>query len=202
MSTSTSVGRRRRRAPDRGLSEPEVDSPASDVEPADPSSVARGLLLRKLTNAPATRAQLADLLSSRGIPDDVADEVLGRFEEVGLIDDASYASLWVESRQRGRGLARRALLQELAQRGVAPELIEQSLESVSPDTERATARALVLRKLSATSTLERQARVRRLVGMLARRGYPSGLAFAVVLDALGGEADDDEPLGALGPLDD
>ena len=164
--------------------------------------MARGLLLRKLTNAPATRAQLADLLSSRGIPDDVADEVLGRFEEVGLIDDASYASLWVESRQRGRGLARRALRQELAQRGVAPELIEQSLEAVSPDTERATARALVLRKLSATSTLERQARVRRLVGMLARRGYPSGLALAVVLDALGGEADDDEPPGAFGSLDD
>jgi regulatory protein len=128
---------------------------------------------------------LAELLASRGIPDDVAVAVLDRYEEVGLIDDSSFAALWVESRQRGRGLARRALRQELTQRGISNEVVDASLSAITVEDERAAARALVMSKLRSTSRLERQARVRRLVGMLARRGYSSGMAMSVVLEALG-----------------
>ena len=70
-------------------------------------------------------------------------------------------------------------------RGVESEVIEASLEQVTPDDERASAQALVRRRLAAMSSVEHQARVRRLVGMLARRGYSSSLALAVVLDELG-----------------
>jgi regulatory protein len=176
---------RRRRAQGSHLDGPTPESAADQAEPADPASVARSLLLRKLTNAPATRSQLAELLASRGIPDDVAVAVLDRYEEVGLIDDSSFAALWVESRQRGRGLARRALRQELTQRGISNEVVDASLSAITVEDERAAARALVMSKLRSTSRLERQARVRRLVGMLARRGYSSGMAMSVVLEALG-----------------
>ena len=176
---------RRRRAQGSHLEGPTPESAADQAEPADPASVARSLLLRKLTNAPATRSQLAELLASRGIPDDVAVAVLDRYEEVGLIDDSSFAALWVESRQRGRGLARRALRQELTQRGISNEVVDASLSAITVEDERAAARALVMSKLRSTSRLERQARVRRLVGMLARRGYSSGMAMSVVLEALG-----------------
>lgn len=182
MSTSAPVGRRRRRPLPDG---PTPESAAAQSEPSDPESVARSIVLRKLTMAPATRAQLAELLASRGIPDDVSLPVLDRFEEVGLINDAEYASLWVQSRRRDRGLSRRALRAELVKRGVSRDTIDECLEGVTPDDERAAARALVLGKLRSTARLERQARVRRLVGLLARRGYSSSMALAVVLEAVG-----------------
>jgi len=168
---------------------PTPGSPADASPDADPESVARGLLLRRLTVAPATRAQLADLLSSRGVPDDVATVMLDRFEEVGLIDDSSFAAMWVQSRRSGRGLSRRALRHELPQRGVDREVIESSLEQVTVDDERELARALVRRKLTSTARLDHQARVRRLVGMLARRGFPPGLSMSVVLEEVGGDSD-------------
>ncbi|HEY2549515.1 MAG TPA: RecX family transcriptional regulator, partial [Streptosporangiaceae bacterium] len=57
-----------------------------------------------LTSAPRTRAELAAALSRRGIPEEAAEEVLGRFTDAGLIDDATFASAWVESRHHSRGL--------------------------------------------------------------------------------------------------
>lgn len=152
--------------------------------PADPESVARLICLRLLTVAPRTRAQLAEALRRRGVPDDAAEAVLARFAEVGLIDDATFASAWVESRHHGKGLGRRALAAELSRRGVDREDIQVAVAQLSPETEQATARALVDRKLASTAGQPSQVRIRKLVGMLARKGYPPGLAYRVVREAL------------------
>ena len=162
------------------------DAPARARED-DPEARAREVCLRLLTHAPRTRAQLADALRRQGIPDDIADAVLGRFTEVGLIDDAAFARAWVESRHYSRGLAGRALTAELRQRGVDDGEIREAVAGLGPDAEVATARALVARKLAATKGQPAQARVRRLTGMLARKGYPPGLAFRVVREAMEAE---------------
>jgi regulatory protein len=151
-----------------------------------------------LTLAPRTRAQLADALRRKGIPDDAAAEVLSRFEDVGLIDDAAFARAWVESRHHSRGLAGRALSAELKQRGVASDEIRAALdEQLSPDAEATAARRLVEAKLRSTRTLPADQRTRRLAGLLARKGYPAGLAFRVIREALEAEgeatAPEDEP---------
>ncbi|GIH26652.1 hypothetical protein Aph01nite_49620 [Acrocarpospora phusangensis] len=134
--------------------------------------------------APRTRAQLAEALRKREIPDDVAEAVLERFSEVGLIDDEAFAAAWVSSRHAGRGLARRALAQELRHRGVSEDTVKDAVEQLDPDEEVETARRLVARKLPGTRNAEPQARTRRLVGMLARKGYSPALAFRVVREAL------------------
>ena len=155
-----------------------------------PEQRARQVCLRLLTLAPRTRAQLAEALRKRGIPDEAADEVLGRFEDVGLIDDAAFARSWVESRHYSRGLAGRALSAELKQRGVAPEEIRAAIdEQLSPDAEASAARRLIDRKLESTRGLPPEQRTRRLAGLLARKGYPAGLAFRVIREALEAEGD-------------
>jgi regulatory protein len=141
---------------------------------------------------PRTRAELAIALRRHGIPDDVIAEVLDRYHEVGMIDDVAFARAWVSSRHQGKGLARRALGSELRRRGVAPEAVGQALEQLDGDTELATARALVARKLR-TSRGDPAVLLRRLVGMLARKGYPAGLAYRVVKEALA----EDERTAAL-----
>jgi regulatory protein len=155
--------------------------------PQDPAALARQVCLRLLTLAPRTRAQLAGALKKSGVPDDIAGEVLGRFTDAGLIDDAAFARAWVESRHHGRGLSARALGAELRRRGVEDEQIRAAVDELGPDAEVETARLLVAKKLAATRGLPPQARTRRLAGVLARKGYPPGLAFRVIREAL--EAD-------------
>jgi regulatory protein len=170
------------------VAEHEQDRGALD---RDPEARARQVCLRLLTLAPRTRAQLADALRKRGIPDEVAAEILGRFEDVGLIDDAAFARAWVESRHHGRGLAGRALTAELKQRGVAADDIRAAIDAeLDPDAEASAARLLVDRRLAATSGLPAQQRTRRLAGMLARKGYPAGLAFRVIREAMEAEGED------------
>ncbi|MDT0266158.1 recombination regulator RecX [Streptomyces sp. DSM 44915] len=158
--------------------------------PADPVERARGICLALLAGTPRTRRQLADALARREIPEPVIAEVLDRFEEAGLIDDAAFAAAWVESRHHGRGLARRALARELRTKGVASPLIEEAVAQLEPADEEETARALVARRLPATRGLPTPKRMRRLVGMLARKGYPEGLALRVVREALEREGQD------------
>lgn len=167
---------------------------------ADPEAVARQICLRMLAAAPRTRAQLAAALHRRGVPEDAAEAVLSRFAEVSLIDDSMFAAAWVETRHHGRGLAGRALSAELRQRGVAQDDIMAALDALGPEQELATARELVARRLPATAGMQLPARMRRLIGVLARKGYPAGLAYRVVREAL--ERAEGNQFGLPAELDD
>ncbi|MEV7380844.1 recombination regulator RecX [Streptomyces lydicus] len=169
-------------------------SRAESGSPRTPEEQARAICLRLLTGNPRTRKQLEDALRRRGIPDEAAQEVLSRFEDVGLIDDAAFADAWVDSRHHGRGLARRALARELRTKGVDSALIDVAVSRLDSEQEESTARELVDRKLRATRGLDREKRLRRLAGMLARKGYPEGLALRVVRQALAEEGEDPELL--------
>lgn len=165
------------------------EAAAAEVE-ADPEAVARKILLDTLTGQARTRKELADKLAKRGVPDDLAAQLLDRFTEVGLVDDAAFARQWVESRHRSRGLAPRALAQELRRKGVDDVAAKEALEQIDEADQREAARALVDKKLRSMRGLDHQVATRRLAGLLARKGYPAGLAFAVVREALGEQADD------------
>ncbi|MCX5417045.1 recombination regulator RecX [Streptomyces sp. NBC_00059] len=184
---------RRSRSRSRSSGSPS-SSRAEKGEPRDPVEQARNICLRLLTGTPRTRKQLADALRKREIPDEAAEEVLSRFEDVGLIDDAAFADAWVESRHHGRGLARRALVRELRTKGVDSAVIDEAVGQLDPEQEEETARELVARKLRSTRGLDRDKRLRRLAGMLARKGYGEGMALRVVRQALEAEGEDTEGL--------
>jgi regulatory protein len=145
--------------------------------------MARAIALRMLERQPRTRVELERALVRRGVPADAAASVLDRFTEVGLVDDEAFATAWVDSRHAGRGLARRALSAELRQRGVEEEIVREAVGVVSADDEEAAARALVARRLPAMARLPRDTQIRRMVGILARKGFSQGLAMKVIRDA-------------------
>jgi regulatory protein len=155
-----------------------------DEQREDPEAAAREICLRLLTAAPRTRAQLEQALQRRGVPQQAADAVLGRLASAGLIDDAAFARAWVDSRHRGRGLARRALTAELRQRGVDEGDVRAAVADLGPEQEAAAARRLVEAKLAATRGRPLDVRMRRLTGLLARKGYPAGMAYRVIREAL------------------
>ncbi|MBA8802988.1 regulatory protein [Nocardioides ginsengisegetis] len=162
---------------------PPVDEQALGPD-ADPESVARKILLDQLTGQARSRKELSDKLGKKGVPDEIATRLLDRFEEVGLVDDDAFARSWIASRQPGKGLARRALAQELRRKGIDDEVAKEALDEIDPADEESAARVLVRKKLRTLSRVDDTVATRRLVGLLARKGYPSGLSFAVVREEL------------------
>lgn len=167
---------------------------AEPARPDDPVARAQAICLRLLTAAPRTRAQLAEALRRRKVPEEAAQTVLERLAAAGMIDDEAFARAWVSSRHHGRGLARRALAAELRQRGVAEDTVDEAVAELDPAQEAETARALVARRLPATRGLDPVTRARRLTGMLARKGYSPGLSFRIVREALEAEGVDEHLL--------
>ncbi len=157
----------------------------------DPEAKARQICLRLLTVAPRTRAQLSQAMRRGGVPAETAEAVLDRFTDVGLIDDAAFGRAWVESRHHSRGLSRRSLSAELRQRGLGGDEIREAVETLDPEQEVATARRLVERKLASSRGRPAEARVRQAAGMLARKGYPPGLVFRLIREAMEHEGAED-----------
>ncbi|GAA0634842.1 hypothetical protein GCM10009547_43680 [Sporichthya brevicatena] len=165
------------------------------AEPVEPSALAREICLGQLSHGPRTAAQLAAAMARKGIEEDVANEVLERFTDVGLIDDQAFAEAWVESRHAGRGLARRALAHELRTRGVDAAVVAVAVAELDPERELETARTLATKRLAATRGLDTQVRFRRVASLLARKGYSEAVAYRVIREALEAEGEDAPPLG-------
>jgi len=172
-----------------GTLEPPGTSETAGTQVGDPEAQARQICLRLLTIAPRTRAQLAQALHRRGVPDEAAETVLSRFADVGLIDDAAFARAWVESRHYSRGLSRRSLSAELRRQGVQTEEIREAVDTLDPEQEVATARRLVEQKMAGTRAQPPEVRIRRAAGTLARKGYPAGLVFRLIKEVLEQEGD-------------
>ena len=155
-------------------------APTSD----DPEARARQICLRLLTVEPRTRAELAQALRRSGVPAGAAEAVLSRFTDVGLIDDSAFARAWVESRHYSRGLSRRTLSAELRRHGIDTDEIREAVGALDPEQEVATARRLVEQKMASTRGQPPEARARRAAGLLARKGYPPGLAYRLIKETL------------------
>ena len=156
---------------------------AADREP-DPYDVARSIVLRQLTMAPRSRKQLEDKLRAKGCADEVAQTVLDRMTDVGLVDDEAFASMVVRSQHATRGLGRRGIAQELRRKGVDDELIREQLDGIDDEAERDRAIELARKKMRSMQGAEYVVQQRRLAGMLARKGYSPSLVMSVVREVL------------------
>lgn len=175
------------RRKDRDPADADADKPKPPLSREKLEQRAKNILMYHLGRQMQTRSQLADRLRKKEIPDDIAEAALDRFEELHLLNDGDYAETFVRSRHTERGLAKRALGYELRKRGIDDETAAEALSTLDEDQEAATARRLVDSRLRATRGLDPQVRTRRLVGMLARKGYSSSVAFRVVKEALAEE---------------
>ena len=166
---------------------PQSTSETGPAEGPKREEQARDVCLRLLTVRARTRAELEAQLTKRGYPDDISARVLDRLTQVGLIDDTAFAQEWVRSRRANSGKGKRALASELRTKGVDAEVIAETLDSVDAGEWRVQAEQLVATKLRREKLDDEVKVTRRLVGMLARRGYNQGMAFEVVSTQLAQE---------------
>lgn len=157
------------------------DQPPDD---ADAESVAHAIVLRQLSAQAKTRTELERVLKRKNVPQQAAESVLDRMQEVGLVDDATFADAWVESRQQRRHLSATALRHELRGKGVASDLVDQAVSGVDAEDEYTAALSLAERKYERMRALDTEVVRRRLSGVLARRGFGSGVIFRVLGEVL------------------
>jgi regulatory protein len=163
--------------------------PPPSTSEASREEQARNLCLRLLTARARTRSELEVQLTKRGYPDDVTERVLNRLAQVGLIDDVDFAEQWVRSRRVNAGKGKRALAAELRTKGVDNDVITAVLADIDAGAERERAEQLVRDKLRREKLGDDDdvKVTRRLVGMLARRGYSQTMAFDVAKGELARE---------------
>jgi regulatory protein len=160
---------------------PVMEEKNKEIEAAD---AAKQVLLRRLSNAPRTRKELAKDLKDKDISDDVANLALDRFEEVGLINDQALASNYVSSQHERKGLGKNALRQQLRAKGISDDVALEAVSQISEDQEFQAAFALACKKIRSLQRDDAKTQLRKIVGVLARKGYSSNLAFRVAKEVI------------------
>jgi len=160
---------------------PVMDEKIKEIDAAD---AAKQVLLRRLSHAPRTRKELAKDLKDKDISDEVANVALDRFEEVGLINDQALASNYVSSQHERKGLGKNALRQQLRAKGVSDDVAQEAISQISDDQEFQAAFALACKKIRSLQKDDAKTQLRKIVGVLARKGYSSNLAFRVAKEVI------------------
>jgi regulatory protein len=160
---------------------PVMEEKIKEIEAAD---AAKQVLLRRLSHAPRTRKELAKDLKDKDISDEVANVALDRFEEVGLINDQALASNYVSSQHERKGLGKNALRQQLRAKGVSDDVALEAISQISDDQEFQAAFALACKKIRSLQRDDAKTQLRKIVGVLARKGYSSNLAFRVAKEVI------------------
>ena len=153
-------------------------------EEIDQNQIAKQVLLRRLSNAPRTRKELAQDLKKKNIEEDVAQVALDRFEELGLISDQTFSENFVSATHQRRKLGKKALKQQLRSKGVSDEIANQAISQISDEDEFKAALTLALKKIRSIQHDDPQSQIRKIVGLLARKGYSANLSFQVAKEVI------------------
>jgi regulatory protein len=168
-----------RRPPSGETEDGSLDQPRL-LSPEKQESRARNVLLHQLARSAKSTSQLRKILEQREITPEIAEKVIERFTEVGLIDDAAYAETIVNSRRNYKGLAKSAIKRELNEKGVSQELVEEAISGITAEDDFESAKQLATRRFGQMAHLEKEVRTRRLAGYLQRKGYASSAVFAAI----------------------
>ena len=130
-------------------------------------------------------------MTSAGYRPELIEAATTRLLELGILDDAAFARLWIESRDRAHPRGEHALIIELRQKGIDAPIITATLKA---RREAAAARALpdevAARKLLArhARSLPRIAdarqRQQRAYALLARNGFGPEVSGAVAAEVV------------------
>ena len=156
----------------------------AELPPDEARKKAKEICFDLLAARPRAKDELRQALRRKGFDDEISEALLGKLDDAGLVDDQAFAESWVRSRHNHQGLARRALVAELRRKGVDGDIAAEAAGEVDHDAEEQRARELVRKRLGSMTNLDEQTVTRRLLGMLGRKGYPSGLAYTVIREEL------------------
>ncbi len=156
---------------------------------ADPYELAHTIALNALVTRAKSKGELLAHLKKRGVADDVANAIIYRLQEAGLINDAEFAKAWTQSRHSAKKLSKRMIAGELRTRGVDQLSIDTALNEIDGEDEYRMAFSLAMKKYSTMSRLDTEVQIRRIQSLLQRKGFGFDVIGRVIreLDIHSGE---------------
>ena len=124
--------------------------------------------LRYLGSRPRSEKEIVQYLKRKKLDEELIAAVIARLKELNYLNDETFSQFWTENRQQFRPKGVQALRQELRQKGIDSETINNALSEIDED---AGAWAAVEKKLAQWQTLERAEFEKKLKGFLLRRGF-------------------------------
>lgn len=163
---------------------------ADALRAAADRSACRDAALKTLARRPRSVRDLSRRLERAGFASPVVRGVCARLIDERLLDDERFATLWVDAQLRRRATGRSLLLRGLMRAGIERTIADRTVAAATRGSDPlAEATALAKRKVERlTKRGDPHAEVRRLAGMLARRGYDAGVCFTAAKAALGARA--------------
>jgi len=169
-----------------------------DAKPVTDPEQARAIALHRLSARARSRVELKKDLVQRHVEESLADQIVARFIEVGLVDDESFAREWVASRRGPKSLSAARLKRELAGKGISPSVIDEALNEAD-GSEAEIALQLARRRAKSLIGKDRATMTRRLAAQLERRGFSQAIVRGAVIQAVdetmaggGGDGDDED----------
>lgn len=162
----------------------DLTATASARDDESAQRLATDTIYRLLAVRARSRSELMHALRRKEIDEEIAESVLRKFVDAGLVDDTAFAEHWVDARQRYQKLGRTALGFELRRKGIDEQTVAETLSNLDDDSEAERARELVRGKLSRMTAIDVTAKRRRLLSMLARKGYSESLAIRIVREEM------------------
>ncbi len=102
-------------------------------------------VLALIARRPRSQGEIRDYLKRKKYDSPTADVILNKLSKIGLVDDKSFAKMWVDNRRLLKPTSLRRLRQELRQKHIADEIVDEVLAEDETD-ERQVLRELVERK--------------------------------------------------------
>lgn len=144
----------------------------AELKLLDTLEKAKQSALKYISYRPRSVGEVRRNLRDKEYDDAVITQVVIRLQELQLLDDDSFARYWVEQRETFKPRSTLALRQELQQKGITREIIDDVLANVD---ETAVARKAAARRVDRWRHLPEDQFRHKMSGYLQRRGFSYGV---------------------------
>jgi regulatory protein len=144
--------------------------------------------MRALEQRMQTSRELRTRLLRKGFDSEAIDGALAKLVDYGYLNDERFAELWIENRLAHRPRGKRMLEQELRQKGVDRQIVDETVAAMEID-DRSAALELAQKRLRSVQGLPADEQRKKLTGILARKGFDFGVIRATLETVLDQEID-------------
>lgn len=164
--------------PGLSFDEDEDDGPDFDEDYSQAKKTAMNMLAMRDHSSDELRKKLL----KRDLVPEAIDVLIEKLQNSRLLNDEEFAHRFARAQRENRKLSRSVLKRELSKKGISPELASDAVADI--DGEEDLAREVAQKKANSTRRLDYAVRERRILGMLARRGFPSAICIKVTREVL------------------
>lgn len=157
-----------------------------DVLKKEEQECANSYALKLLNFKMRTTQEIRKRMREKEYTDDIIDETIDYLNYLNYLDDEDYARKFIRDKSNLKNMGKERIKRELYMKGIDNEIISNSIEDIiDDDDEYEKAKEIAIKKLETTyKNDDKNARYRKLGGLLQRRGYSMNIVMPLLKELL------------------